>query len=443
LPPEKTEDARRFRPRNGDRSIRAALQAAEPTLDAANGLPVDGPRTINKAEPSDWFATHSSGASGASGASGGSGSSGRRRPFGPGRRRWLLVPAACAILVVAVVAAAIPGVQPGKAADPQASGTSGATAVAALDPSASAAGSQTDVPAPTLIPTPTPLVTASPRTGEAIPGSAFLAYTVQPKDTLLKIARSFSLSPSTLYWANQPMLKDPQVVKIGQVLQVPPMDGLVITVTAGSTLATIADKYGVSTQVIVDANNLPDTKIATGDILLIPGTEVPPLPKPIVVVPTPRPPNWLGRLLWPTPGQHRITQYFGCTGWYGEPRWGKCAHYHDGLDIGAKWGSSVVAAASGTVIYAGWKKAGTDGAGGGIVVWISHGGTLYTTYNHLSSVTVKAGQKVKAGQQVGRVGNTGLAVGSHLHFEVWIAFPWTGGNIVDARNPLLYARNKG
>jgi len=61
-------------------------------------------------------------------------------------------------------------------------------------------------------------------------------------------------------------------------------------------------------------------------------------------------------------------------------------------------------------IYAGWRKRGTDGAAGGIVVWISHGGgTLYTTYNHLSGVTVKIGQKVSAGQRVGSIGATGAA----------------------------------
>jgi murein DD-endopeptidase MepM/ murein hydrolase activator NlpD len=72
------------------------------------------------------------------------------------------------------------------------------------------------------------------------------------------------------------------------------------------------------------------------------------------------------------------------------------------------------------------------------VVWISHGGTLYTTYNHLSGVTVKAGQRVQAGQQVGAIGATGAADGAHLHFEVWVDYPWTGKSMADAQDPLLY-----
>jgi murein DD-endopeptidase MepM/ murein hydrolase activator NlpD len=429
LPSEKIEAAHRFRPRHGEHRIRVAQTITPAALEAWNGLLGDDAPALKSARPAPRGA--SSGVS-----SGPLASSARRRLFRPSRRVGLVLLSACLILVVSAVVAAMPSAEAGDT-------TRGPAGIGAVIPSPSPTGSPTVAPAVTLLPTPAPPVTAPPRVGEEIPGSAFLAYTVQPKDTLIKIARSFSLDPTTLYWANSNTLSDPQMVKIGQVLQIPPMDGLVVTVTAGGTLAAIADKYGVSTQVIVDANNLTDLKLAAGQVLLIPGTETPPLPVPKIVVPTPRPPNWLGKLTWPVPGQHRITQYFGCTGWYGEPRWGKCAHYHDGLDVGAKWGTPVVAAASGTVIYAGWKKAGTDGAGGGIVVWISHGGTLYTTYNHLSGVTVKAGQKVKAGQRVGSIGNTGLSVGAHLHFEVWIAYPWHGGNIADARNPLLYAKNKG
>jgi murein DD-endopeptidase MepM/ murein hydrolase activator NlpD len=354
--------------------------------------------------------------------------------FGPARRRFLVPVAVCAILLVSVVVAALPIAQPSNAS----SATTLASLVAesslgtgpSLDPSASASTSPTAAP------------TLPPRSAAAIPGSVFLSYTVRAGDNLGRIARAFSLSQTTLFWANTGTIRDPQMVKIGQVLLIPPMDGLVIETAAGDTLQTIADKYGTSTQVIVDANGLTGTTLAAGQPLLIPGAETPALPTPKIPTVTPRPPNWLGKLAWPAPSHHNITQYFGCTGWYGEPRWGSCRHYHDGLDIGAPYGSPVDAAATGTVIYAGWRKAGTDGAAGGIVVWISHGGTLYTTYNHMSAVTVKAGQRVVKGQRIGSVGATGAAVGAHLHFEVWVCYPWTGGNISCARNPLLYAPNR-
>ena len=345
--------------------------------------------------------------------------------------RGVLALAVCLMLAASVAMASTPMSQPGIAAN-------GGTAVAAIAVTPSPSPAPSESPSPSPQPSPSGPATAQPRVGTPIPGSAFLSYTVQGGDTLNRIANSFGLSPTTLYWANSGRVADPQLVKIGWTLMIPPMDGLTVTVEAGATIKTIADKYGIDPQQLTDANSLTDTNLVTGQLLLVPGADTPPLPvkqAPTVV------PNWKGKLKWPVVGKHPITQLFGCTGWYGEPRWGRCAHFHDGLDIGAKTGTPVLAAASGTVIYAGWRKRGTDGAAGGIVVWISHGGgSLYTTYNHLSAATVKIGQRVSAGQQIGRVGATGAAVGAHLHFEVWIAYPWSGGNIADARDPLLYAK---
>ena len=68
----------------------------------------------------------------------------------------------------------------------------------------------------------------------------------------------------------------------------------------------------------------------------------------------------------------------------------------------ASTGDPIFAAASGTVTFAGWKN-----NGGGYQVWISHGSGLYTTYNHMSSVSVGRGQHVGRGQRVGRMGATG------------------------------------
>ena len=122
-----------------------------------------------------------------------------------------------------------------------------------------------------------------------------------------------------------------------------------------------------------------------------------------------------GRFAWPVAGGE-ISRGYG----YG----------HYGLDIAADSGTPVKAAAAGKVIFAGWKN-----NGGGYQVWIAHGSNLYTTYNHMSSLTVGNGQSVGRGQQVGRVGMTGNATGPHLHFEVWIGHIWDGGQRV---NPLNY-----
>lgn len=104
--------------------------------------------------------------------------------------------------------------------------------------------------------------------------------------------------------------------------------------------------------------------------------------------------------IWPVNAS--ITSPFG---W----RWGRM---HEGLDLGASYGSPIAAAAAGTVIYAGW-----EGGYGNLTV-IDHGGGLATAYGHQSRIAVSVGQQVDQGQIIGYVGSTGHSTGPHLHFEV-------------------------
>jgi murein DD-endopeptidase MepM/ murein hydrolase activator NlpD len=252
-------------------------------------------------------------------------------------------------------------------------------------------------------------------------GGAFQWYTVVSGDTVRKIAGRFNISANTLYWANKSRLPYPESIQIGLRLLIPPVDGVVIVPTAGDTLDSLAKKYKVSTQAIAIANVLPDDTVTAGEMLVIP---VEPNP-----MPTPKPgcvgscSYSGGTLRVPIAGYFYISQYFSSR--------------HPAIDLAAATGTPVVAAAGGKVIYAGWKNSGA-GAGGGIVVWINHNGKLYTTYNHLSAEFVKVGQTVAAGQRIGSVGETGNATGPHLHFEVWVCYPWTGGTTGCARNPLNY-----
>ncbi len=285
---------------------------------------------------------------------------------------------------------------------------------------------------------------AGPKIGSPGQGT-FTTYVVQAGDTLGRIAAQFYISVTTLYWANSESLPEPESIHVGQHLIVPPIDGLVIVVGEGDTLESIATKYGVASQGIVDANVLSESTLTVGQTLIVPGAETPPLPAPQGAASGSGTSGsvgssaaWTGRLNWPVPGHRRITQGFGCTGVASEPPYGSCAHFHGAIDIGAPQGSPVVAAGGGIVIYSGWKLAGSDGYGGGLVVWISHGGKLYSTYNHLSADFVKVGQRVEAGQRIGSVGMTGSASGPHLHYEVWVCYPWTGGTLGCARNPLSY-----
>jgi murein DD-endopeptidase MepM/ murein hydrolase activator NlpD len=89
---------------------------------------------------------------------------------------------------------------------------------------------------------------------------------------------------------------------------------------------------------------------------------------------------------------------------------------HAGTDIAAPVGQAIYAAADGRVVDAGWS------GGYGNYTCISHGdyqgSDLATCYGHQSAILVSAGQFVRRGQVIGRVGSTGASTGSHLHFEV-------------------------
>ncbi len=87
---------------------------------------------------------------------------------------------------------------------------------------------------------------------------------------------------------------------------------------------------------------------------------------------------------------------------------------HTGVDINARYGAPVRAAASGIVIHAGWD----NGGGYGIQVEINHLNGFVTKYAHLSRVAVQVGDTVQRGDVVGYVGSTGYSVAPHLHYEV-------------------------
>lgn len=117
-------------------------------------------------------------------------------------------------------------------------------------------------------------------------------------------------------------------------------------------------------------------------------------------------------MIWPTHGT--LTSGFGY-------RWGRM---HEGIDIAVPSGTPVVAAASGTVIQAGW------GGGYGNLVVIDHGGGIATAYAHNTSLAVSVGQHVTQGSVVAYSGSTGHSTGPHVHFEVRV-----GGA---ARDPMGY-----
>jgi murein DD-endopeptidase MepM/ murein hydrolase activator NlpD len=261
-------------------------------------------------------------------------------------------------------------------------------------------------------------------------------YKVKSGDTLSAIANRYGVSMMTLWWANK--LKNKDDLHVGQVLRIPPVSGLVVTVGSADTLESLAAKHKVKPARILELNDLQDPTLVVGQVLVLPGAKGAPIPTP---KPTPKPQvrhttggsggassggggssgpvhYTGGRFRWPVVGGHNYISQYAHAG-------------HMAIDIAADYGTTVVAASGGRVVFAGWKS-----NGGGWQVWISHGSGMYTTYNHMSGVSVSGGQSVGKGQRVGRIGSSGWATGPHLHFEVWLGgTPWAGGHQV---NPMRY-----
>jgi murein DD-endopeptidase MepM/ murein hydrolase activator NlpD len=239
----------------------------------------------------------------------------------------------------------------------------------------------------------------------------------------------------------------------------------------GDTVFTVADKFGVSTQLIMDftpngitsADKLPVDKLITvpggsppsevqaarlaaakeverqreaeaaaarkdqpsessqsntqsaivKPVSPKPTTKPAATPKPVAKPDTPTYSGGSGTLGWPIKS-FVITQYFSSK--------------HNGLDLAAPAGTNIYAAGSGTVIWSGWR---TDGLG--YCVFIDHGNGLTTVYGHMiRQPRVYVGQHVSRGQLIGNVGSTGRSTGPHTHFMVKV------GASRNYRNPLAY-----
>jgi murein DD-endopeptidase MepM/ murein hydrolase activator NlpD len=230
-----------------------------------------------------------------------------------------------------------------------------------------------------------------------------ITYTVQAGDTVQAIAALFSLQPTTIMWADPTIEDAPDLLRIGQVVTILPVDGVYHEVAEGDTLESIAEKYKVEPDAITSCqyNHLEGLGYAMteGVYLIVPDGEKPYVPKVVTTYSgsVPEGARGTGRFQWPVLGS--ITQGY----WYG----------HRAIDIGAPTGSAVLATDGGFVSFAGW----TD-IGYGYLVVIDHANGFATYYAHLSSIYVSTGQAVERGQVIGGVGSTGWSTGPHLHFEV-------------------------
>ena len=117
--------------------------------------------------------------------------------------------------------------------------------------------------------------------------------------------------------------------------------------------------------------------------------------------------------------------------------YGSWSRYHTGIDFRAPYGTPIRAVKSGVVLHA-----GNSGNWAGNHVAIKHGDGKTTMYSHMSSMAVRAGQTVQAGEVIGRVGETGRAFGAHLHFELYPA-DVKYGDVYKAINPQPWLKANG
>ncbi|MFO0703390.1 MAG: M23 family metallopeptidase [Patescibacteria group bacterium] len=228
-------------------------------------------------------------------------------------------------------------------------------------------------------------------------------YTTLEGDTVEGIAKKFNISEKSIEWANNLNSKKLQA---GTVLKIPPVTGVIHSVQPGDNIYTLAKKYRVSAQNIV---NFPFNDFRDSSFNLIAGSTLV-IPEGVVVSEqnnsAPDTYNFAqvvagvkgsSNFIWPTNGI--ITQY--------------PTVYHMALDIANPSMPPVLASDAGTVIYSGCFSWGY-----GCHIIIDHGNGYKSLYGHLSQRLVEQGAVVIQGQQIGVMGSTGRSTGTHLHFEI-------------------------
>lgn len=243
-------------------------------------------------------------------------------------------------------------------------------------------------------------------------------YRVKRGDSVFAIAESFKIKPETILWANYNVLQDsPDSLRPGQVLKIPPADGIYYQWKENDTLESVAKEFKASVDDIINYPgndiDLTNPKIDSGSWVMVPGGQ-----REFV--------QWLVPTIAKGKSGTSPTSQGSCGGGAvggGGFVWPAANHFlsgndywsgHLGIDIADGEGGAVYAADSGVVTMA----QGGYNYGYGNVIQIDHGNGYSTVYAHLSAIFVSVCQSVGAGQQIATAGNTGNSEGAHLHFEV-------------------------
>jgi LysM repeat protein len=234
-------------------------------------------------------------------------------------------------------------------------------------------------------------------------------YIVEEGDSLSLIAEKFGISLNTLLWAND--LNKDSLLKIGREMIVLPVSGVIYHVKSGDTVSDIAQKYKGKTDEIVAFNNLSNEgDVYIGDIIIVPNGII---PAPIIKYTAPASvPLADSYFICPISSPCRITQRL---------------HWYNAIDFShGNCGESILAAAGGQVLKVRLTNSTSRWAfgGAGNTISILHPNGVVTSYGHVAVSLVNPGDQVSQGQIIALMGGlpgtpgAGLSTGCHLHFGV-------------------------
>lgn len=219
-------------------------------------------------------------------------------------------------------------------------------------------------------------------------------YVVKQGDSIWALASRFKVSVGTIISANPG--KKREIIHPGDKLFIPAENGLTYKVKSGDTLSYIAAKHKVSVNNIRERNNIVGDKLKINQQLFLPGAT------PIKVK------QYIREKMFIMPVRGRITSNYG----YRTHPITRRRSFHYGIDIAAPAGTAIKAAASGVVVFS------SNSGGYGKMVILRHKEGYFSIYAHARKLLVRKGQAVRRGQKIAEIGDTGVATGNHLHFEI-------------------------
>ncbi len=244
-----------------------------------------------------------------------------------------------------------------------------------------------------------------------------IQYAVSEGDTLSSIGQKFKVTVDTLISANN--ISNSDYLKPGQQLVILPVSGIEYHVKAGDTLETVAAAFKVPTQAVVDINYIDEPYVLiVGQKLILPGASLPSVSRPssvpsssVASVPVYPVQSSTAYDFQPELGGQVVGD--ANFAWPTNKRYitQYFSYYHPAIDIAIE--SPIYAIDSGVIIGAGWRPGGFGNA-----VEIDHGNGFKSLYAHFSDIYVSVGDRVTKGQSIGMMGTTGRSTGVHLHLMI-------------------------